>query len=160
MLRSRWISLRVSRCGENGDMMPDRRAHTRAAGGARRDTGSATDAGTAGPSQRDARAGAIDRAQNPRLGGSVRQTLAGEPRSPRGRTTSASRSRAASFWTRRCSVRISWRSSESVRSVPVRPTTWFGEAQSHARAVDRGTPRFVAMRSWPVRRTSSRSRWS
>ena len=31
-----------------GDMTPDRRAHTRAAGGARRETGSATDAGTAG----------------------------------------------------------------------------------------------------------------
>ena len=39
----------------------------------------------------------LDRAQESRLGGSVRQPLAGERRSPRGRTTSASRSRAASF---------------------------------------------------------------
>jgi hypothetical protein len=34
------------------------------------------------------------------------------------------------------------------------------EAPSHPRAVDRGTPRPVARRISPVRRTSSLSRWS
>ena len=75
-----WISPRVSRCGDVcGDMMTDRRAHTRAAGGARRETGSATDAGTAGSPRNGTHcAGAIDRAQDPRLGGSVGQTLVGQ----------------------------------------------------------------------------------
>jgi hypothetical protein len=64
----------------------------------------------------------------------------------------ANRSSAASFSTRRRTFRISCRSSGSVRSATSRPTTTLGAAPSHPRAVERGTPRSVAM----VRQRASR----
>jgi hypothetical protein len=73
---------------------------------------------------------------------------------------SASRSRAASLRARRRSLPTSCRSSDSVRSTTWRLTTAVGARASHPRAVDRGTPRCVAMRRSPVRWTRSRSRWS
>ena len=55
---------------------------------------------------------------------------------------------------------ISCRSSRSARSASSRVTTTLGDARSHPRAVERGTPRSVAMVTSPVRRTRSLSRWS
>jgi hypothetical protein len=60
-------------------------------------------------------------------------------------TARASRSSAVSFFTRRRSFRISRWSSGALRSVTSRRTTTFGALSSHPRAVERGTPRFVAM---------------
>jgi len=45
-------------------------------------------------------------------------------------------------------------------SATFRLTTTVGAVQSHPRAVDRGTPRSVAMVESTVRWMSSRSRWS
>ena len=55
---------------------------------------------------------------------------------------------------------ISCRSSRSARSASSRVTTTLGDARSHPRAVERGTPRSVAMVTSPVRRTRYLSRWS
>jgi hypothetical protein len=51
-------------------------------------------------------------------------------------------------------------SSDTLRSATSRLTTTFGALPSHPRAVERGTPRSVAIRTSPVRWTRSRSRWS
>jgi hypothetical protein len=72
----------------------------------------------------------------------------------------ASRSSAVSFLTRRRSCRTSSWSSDAFRSVTSRLTTAFGALPSHPRAVERGTPRSVAIVTSPVPWTRSRSRWS
>jgi len=72
----------------------------------------------------------------------------------------ASRRSAVSFFTRRRSFTTSCWSSAALRSVASKVTTTFGVWPSHPRAVERGTPRSVAMVTSPVRWTRSRSRWS
>jgi hypothetical protein len=59
--------------------MTDRRGYTRSAVGATRETDSATDPEPEDRAQRETLARSIDGAKDPSLGGSVRQTLAGEP---------------------------------------------------------------------------------
>jgi hypothetical protein len=58
---------------------------------------------------------------------------------------------AVSFFTRRRSSRISCRSSGALRSITSRLTTTCGAFWSHLRAVERRTPRPVAMVTSPVR---------
>ena len=92
------------------------------------------------PSQWNGHASALDRAQQSRLVGTVHEPLAGARMSAAWSQTRVSRSRAASLVTRRCSVRISCRSSASVLSASLRLMTSVDEPTSHPRAVDRGTP--------------------
>ena len=75
-------------------------------------------------------------------------------------TTRTSRSSAASLRTCRRSLRISLRRSASLRSATSTLTTAPDVAPSHPRAVERGTPRSLAMVTSPVWWTRSRSRWS
>jgi hypothetical protein len=49
---------------------------------------------------------------------------------------------------------------ERLELATLRLITILGAAASHPRPGERGTPRFVAMVRSPVRRTTSRSRWS
>ena len=70
----------------------------------------------------------------------------------------ASRRSAVSFFTRRRSCTTSCWSSDTLRSVTSRLTTIFGALPRHPRAVERGTPRSVAMVTSPVPWTRSRSR--
>src|SRR5713101_4369779 len=111
-------------------------------------------------SQREVLTGPIDGAQDLYLGASVRETLFCEAKpggSYQGQHEPEQRRELLDASAQLQDLR---RSSGSVRSATSRQTTTVGAAPSQPRAVERGTPRFVATGTSPVRWTRCRRRWS
>ena len=132
-----------------------------AAAGATHGTGSATNAGTAGPLATGyGPAGPIHPAQDPHLGASVRQTFSCEPKpggSQQGQREPEERRELPDASAQLHDLLSELRFSE-VHNIQTDRERW--RHAKDRRAVERGTPRSMARVTSPVRWTRCRSRWS